>query len=923
MQTTRALPLLLLIDSNALAHRAFHAFPTTLATKKGLLVNAVYGFGSMLLQVLTTYKPDYLICAQDSKDLTFRHKLYEKYKAQRPPMDELMVAQMPLISELIESLNIPRIAMPGFEADDIIGSLVKSGHLKGLDTIIVTGDKDLFQVLDDNVKIYLPQSSFSNAVLYDKVSAVGKLGFEPDHMVDHKALRGDPSDNIPGVKGIGQVTATMLINKYHTLDNVYKNLDEIKPSIREKLIRDKKIAYISKDLGQIKTDIEIDMDIKNAKLENLNYQKFIDFCKEYDFYSLIKRISPLMNLPLEEPVNKFTFDNHKKNIGITKPDVQVYKAKIPETNRPQVKPGVTDETSYQQPTSFPHRRESVDRLLNATVIAYDTVLGPEPNLFSIPISLNFAFDDEVLIFPIKEIDVVLKDKLKKLFQQKKLVVYDAKKQAHALINLGFKLSEINFAEDLLISDYLLGAGTRQSTFEDSVGRVLNKKVEQKVQADLFDSASDYEHSHDILLLNSILTPQLEKEPKLLELKDKIELPLVKVLVELERNGIRLDSDYLIKFTHELDSEIAKLSKEIFEIAGVEFNLSSPKQLGEVLSQKLKLPVVKKTKGGSISTNEKVLLNYVKDYPVIALILQYRELFKLKSTYTTTLISEINSKTGRIHSTFNQALVATGRLSSKNPNLQNIPTGSELGQKIRSAFVAEKGKILVSFDYSQQELRILAHLSQENKLLDVFRNKIDIHSATASVLFNVPVTEVTKKQRRVGKTVNFGVIYGISGFGLGDRLKISTEAAQKFINNFYSSYPKVKIYFEKSKADARNTGFLETMYGRRKDASGLNNPNFQARMGNEREVINFPLQGSAADIMKLAMIKVSEYLDGLNDERFKMVLQIHDELIFEIPDDTKYMADFISKVKNIMMSVCELDIPLEVEANYAKSWGNLK
>jgi len=896
-------PTLLIIDSNALAHRAFHAFPSSLATRSGVLVNAVYGFGSMLLQVLTTYKPDYLICAQDSRELTFRHKIYDKYKANRPKIDDALVAQFPIISKLIESFNIPRISIAGFEADDIIGSLVKSGKLKNLDTIIVTGDKDLFQVLASDVRVYLPQSSFSQAVLHDKVSAFLKIGYEPDHMVEHKALRGDPSDNIPGVKGVGDKTATILINQYHTLEKVYDNLENIKPAIREKLIKDKEMAFMSRELGRIKTDLPIDIDIKDAKLENLNYEKFIEFCKQYEFYSLIKRVNPLMNLTLNESVNKFQFTrqpNSSNDARIAKQSQHIFRLEEQKANI-----------------------IIFNKLKTLPVIAFDTVSETKSDIFTKPKSLNFAMQNEVVIFPLNEINEEVKKEMSQIFRRNCLVVYDAKKQIHALLNLGFKLSEINFAEDLLLTEYLLGAGARQNNLEESLTRSLNKKVGQKQQADLFETDTDNEHSFDILLLNSVLTPRLKGETKLLALKEKMELPLVKVLVEIERNGIKLDSDYLIVFAKELDIQIAKLAKEIFKISGVEFNLSSPKQLAEVLSKKLKLPVVKKTKGGNFSTNEKVLLDYVKDYPIISLILQYREYFKLKSTYTNALIEQVNPKTGRIHTTFNQAIVATGRLSSKNPNLQNIPTGSELGQEIRSAFVAEKGKMLVSFDYAQQELRLLAHLSKEEKLLDVFRNNIDIHSATASELFDVPIEAVTKKQRRIGKTVNFGIVYGISGFGLGDRLKIKTEEAQKFINNFYLSYPMVKVFFEKLKADARNIGFVETIFGRRKDAIGLNNPNYQLRTGTEREIINFPLQGSAADIMKMAMLGSENYLKGLKDDRYKMVLQVHDELIFEIPEDERQIIEFTSQIKRIMMDVCKLDIPLNVNANHAKRWGSLK
>lgn len=883
-----------IIDTNALAHRAFHAYPSTLQTKSGLFVNAVYGFASMLMQVLTTYKPDYLVFAQDSKELTFRHKLYEKYKANRPKMDELLVSQIPLISELIDSLNVPRIVMPGFEADDIIGSLIKTGKLEAFQTIIVTGDKDLLQLLDHNVHLYMPQSSFSQAVLHDETSAKIKMGFDTKYMVDYKALRGDPSDNIPGIKGIGDKTATELINKYNTLDNIYAHIDELKGSVKTKFEEQKEIAYISRDLAQIKTDLEIKFELDNSELRDINFGTFAKFCEKFEFYSLLRRVNKLAGndiVPTKEP----TKTTNTKIIDFKKVEVKS-KAELVKV---------------------------LDGIKGSEEFVFDFNADIENNIFLPSDGFVIVQGNTAYLFGNKDIDKETKNLLEKLLKQGNAIVYDAKKQYQCLLNIDIPINEIQFKRDLLLVDYLVSEGSKQTNIEGSFLKWLNKNVEHKQQESLFDKNDNYEQACDILLLNEVLVEELQKYPKLIDLNENIELPLTKVLTKIERNGIGLNSDYLKGFEKELDQSLAEISKKIFDEAGETFNLSSPKQLGVVLFQNLKLPNPKKTKGGGVSTDEKVLMNYVKDYPIVASILQYRELFKLKSTYTSTLINQINPKTNRIHSTFNQAVVATGRLSSRNPNMQNIPTSSDLGQKIRSAFVANEGNVLVSFDYAQQELRLLAHLSKEEKLLDIFRQNIDIHTATASNLFGIPIDQVTKKHRRIGKTVNFGVVYGISAFGLADRLKITNDEAQKFINRFYDSFPGVKVYFEELKSNARNLGFVETIFGRRKNALGLNNPNFQARMGKEREIINFPLQGSAADIMKLAMINAQKYIDELNDKNIKMVLQVHDELIFEIPDDTKISTGFVSKIREIMMNAYVLDIPLNVEAGIAKSWGELK
>ena len=887
---------LLLIDTFALAHRAFHAFPDSLSTKRGEKTNAIYGFSSMLLQVLKQFKPEYIICALDSKGPTVRHEMFSKYKANRPKMDEDLATQIPKIESLIKTLNIPAISLNGYEADDIIGSTVKDPQYLDYDKIIVTGDRDLLQLVDDKTSVFLAGGAFSASKLYTHENVDGKFGVSSGEIVDYKALRGDPSDNIPGVPGVGEKTATDLINEYHTLENIYENLDKIKPAIVKKLESGRDLAFVSRKLAQIITDLHVKLDLSASEYQDINFDEGKKLFEYYEFRSLVEKLSRLdpraQKTELQNNNNGTEYKIEYKTINVSNIDLL---------------------------------EKMIEDLLVRDWFVSDFVL--DGNFFSKPLTVQFSIENVVFVVPSTLLEKE-KTLFNKILNSKKLIVYDAKKYSHMLKTLEYENFE--FADDLMLMDYLLLGGNVKVNLQSSVLRYLNIKNERAEQAGLFEESNGCAQSYQVMLLSKAINKDFEKRlqndklPNIGSLYREIELPLVKVLVDIERNGIKLDPEVLRVFDNDLTEKISILEKQIFDLSGESFNISSPKQMSHILFEKLKIPGSKKNKSGGYSTNERILNNYVNEYPIIAKILEYRELFKLKSTYTNTLIEQINKDTGRVHTTFNQAIVATGRLSSTNPNLQNIPTNTELGQTIRKAFIADEGSKLISFDYSQQELRLLAHLSNEQNLLHAFNNKIDIHALTAAKIFNKQdIEKVTKDERRVGKTVNFGIVYGISAFGLADRLKISNDAAQGFIDTFYKSYPRVKVFFEELKAEARNRGFIESIMGRRKSATALNSPNYQIRKAFEREVINFPLQGGAADIMKLAMIECNNVVQKRYSQNVRMVLQVHDELIFEVKnDDPKIVSEFIKEIRYTMINAVKLNVPVLVDATIGDNWGEL-
>jgi DNA polymerase-1 len=876
----------ILVDSNALAHRAFHAYPDSLSTSKGETTNAIFGYFSMLVQILTLFKPEALICVFDTPARTFRDDLYEQYKANRPSMDESLATQIPKIISTLRSANIHTLTLEGFEADDVIGSLVRSERLKGYNKIVVTGDKDLFQIFQPDTKVYLAGNPFSNSKLYDKELADLKMGFDVNKIVTFKALKGDPSDNIPGVPGVGDVTATDLVNNYADLEDIYKHLDQIKPAVSSKLLANKDLAELSQKLATIKTDVDFELNMEQFDLDHISWTSLRNSLDNFELRSLLRRVDQIAN----------QYTTVAQPQAVVEPLQESKYIRVPVSTKEEFKVLLEDLNKSDQVAVYAENIKDI--------FVKPQYLGLGISGFSYLLDIGKFSDQDF-----KQLLEVLKPK--------HLWTYNAKHLKHVFATYG--VSAIDFEHDLMLLEYISSFGQKKNSIENLV-------VDQTGQAMLFTDNVIYEQVNYIFTqVDNIIKNKLGMFlGKTYDLYQDIELPLADVLFKIERNGIKLNPVELRNLEEQLAESLLAIQKDIFKDAGEEFNISSPKQMGNILFNKLGVKGGKKNKSGGFSTNEKFLLDHI-DLPIIQNILLYRELFKLKSTYTSTLIAQINPLTQRVHTNFNQAVAITGRLSSTDPNLQNIPTNSDWGLRIRRAFEPEKGKLFISFDYSQQELRLLAEFSNDQNLRRAFTKGFDIHAYTASEIFNVDIKDVTANQRRSAKTVNFGVVYGISPFGLADRLKIPTEEARSFIDSFYAKFPGVQEYFQKVVADGRKNGYVETLFGRRKNTAMLEAANYQVRMGAEREVINFPLQGSAADIMKMAMLEAYRLLEEKYNDFAIMVLQVHDELVFEVKESdllSPKAKDFIADVKKAMNDCVKLDVPMLVEAKAGPNWAEL-
>ncbi len=935
-------PVLLLIDSHAIIHRAYHAFPPTLRTTKGEQVNAVYGFTSILLEVLQKFHPEYLACAFDSPGPTQRHDMFVEYKIHRPKPDDEFLSQLPRINDVVEAINIPVFRVPGFEADDILGTIANKNYTdkngEKVEIIIATGDKDLLQLVRPGVKVYISATGnrFAKSILYDEEEVKKRMGFAPALVVDYKSLRGDPSDNIPGVAGIGEKTATNLIQEYGTLEEIFAQIGKIPEKVRKKLENEYEIAQMSKQLATIIRDVPLSFDLEKAKLSDYDPNRVRKLFMELEFKSLLRKL----------PVS----DNK----------IEIQSSMFPTNSS-------TDFT-YERIDNNEELAKFLELLSRQNIFAFDTETTGLDSYSAKTIGMSFSWEDlhayfvDLRNFKPGESQLKL---IREIFNDpaKRIVAHNMKFDAHALLSrtpggdfLNAPIS--NYFFDTLLAGYVLfggqnGNGLKRLAFSrlgiemDEIETVWatcpgfkQKKSYNSQEIENFMLNCDSEKlakyaSNDArvtwLLYKHFDALFRESEKKLQNLFFDIEMPIVKILVEIEQTGISLDSKYLKKYGEELKQKLSKLEKSIYREIGHEFNINSPKQVGEVLFNELNLPGAKHTKTGAWQTNERILLNLRSSVPVVDYLLQYRELSKLNSTYIDTLIAQIDEKSNRVHTNYNQAITSTGRLSSSNPNLQNIPVATEEGIKIRQAFVPAKGYKFISFDFSQQELRLLAHMSGEPALLGAYKQNEDVHALTASKIFEVPLEKVTRAQRATGKTLNFSLIYGISAFGLSDRLKIPREQAQEFIDNFFLFYPKVKEYFDQLLENARVTGKVETMFGRYRDTSGLNNSNFAIRSATEREVINFPIQGSAADMMKIAMINCQEYVKKSKEciqLDLRMILQVHDELIFEVisnglEDYGSTLNVVMSKIKSIMENAVKLDVPVVVGVSEGKNWGELK
>jgi DNA polymerase-1 len=892
-------PLLLLFDGNALVHRAFHALPPLTQPKTGELINAVYGFASTLLKVFADFKPTHWAVAFDRPTPTFRHEMFEEYKAQRPATPEELKSQIKKVHQLVAAFHIPVFEIDGFEADDVLGTLSKQADEQGIETIIVTGDNDMLQAVLPRVKAFAPRRSFTDTILYDEEAVEQKYGIKPKQLADLKALAGDVSDNILGVPGVGEKTAAKLLQQYGSLQGIYDHIEDITPSKLQNTLREyRSQAFQSKELSTIVKDVPIKLDLQTCQVSHYDRNEVARLFQELEFSHLLPRL-PQMKA---EGFQRSAVKSHMVNI---------------ETALEQL----IGELEMAQGLAIEVETTGEKAMMADLVgIAVSPTRG---EAFYIPLGHQGLNQPPQL--PLTRVAARLKPILENTSVGK--IAYNGKHVMAVLVDCGVKLENLNF--DPLLAAYLLGdksLGLKALAFnklgvEIATPAELTGTGKKQSSLSLLEANRVADHactSVDILWgLKESLETELRQQG-LWQLFTEVEMALIPVLVAMEKNGILLDTDLLREMSLEMGKELLRLEKEIYGSVGHQFNINSPQQLGKVLFEELKLPQSRRTKTG-YSTDASVMEALRGVHPIIEFILQYRQLSKLKSTYVDALPALINRKTGRVHTTFNQTGTATGRLSSSDPNLQNIPIRTEIGNKIRKAIVAPPGAYLLSADYSQIDLRVLAHLSQDPGLIAAFAQDEDIHASTASKLFGIPEEEVTPEMRRNAKTVNFGVIYGMSDYGLEQATNLSREEAAQFIALYFEKYPKVKEYLEATKEQARKLGYVQTVLGRRRFLPEINSSNRMVREAAERMAINAPVQGSSADIIKIAMINLHREMERRN-LKSKMLLQIHDELLFEVPEAE--VEEIKSLIAQLMPQAVELCVPVKIDIKLGKNWAEM-
>lgn len=869
--------------------------------KSGTYTNAVYGFLAIMFKILDSVKPDYLAVAFDMKAKTFRHDMYEEYKGTRKGMPDELAEQMPLIKEVLNAMNIKIIEKEGYEADDILGTLAKRAEGEGMSVIILSGDRDTFQLATDNITIRIPRTKAGKTEEddYNREKVLEEYGVEPKSLIEVKGLMGDKSDNIPGIPGVGEKTALNMIREYKTIENIYEELEkgqalDIKGKLREKVISGKELAILSKKLGTIDVESPIEENIEELKINEWDKEKVLEvftklrFNKYIDKFSLRKEeVNPLdkmdiVNLSRKEEVDKLTNDIEEEH-------QMIYYLNLK------------------------------DDLSSKNIIKKDIS------------SIGIIIENKVYYIDKKEQII---ENLKQVFENKEIrkIGYKLKQDYIVLKQNGVTLE--NFDYDIEIAGYILDSIKNKYDIETLSLRYLNLELENYIknetkqeQLDLFsmqEEKDDNEGNKVALYAYAIsklyeVTKNMIQDLDEMDLLKNIEMKTAKVLACMQYMGIGIDKEELIEFGRKLKSEIEEKTQKIYNLCGKEFNINSTKQLGQVLFEDLGLPTVKKTKSG-YSTDSEVLEKLKREHPVVEELLEYRQLVKLNSTYVEGIIPFINEKTGRIHSYFHQTVTATGRISSAEPNLQNIPTRFEMGKYLRKVFKPKKGSIFIDADYSQIELRIFAHIANDKNMIDAFINNVDIHKEVASKVFEKPLDEVTKDERTKAKAVNFGIIYGISDFGLGEQLGISRKEAKVYIEQYLEKYSGIKKFMENIDIEAKENGYVSTMFGRRRYIPELKSSNYMVRSFGSRAALNMPIQGTAADIMKLAMIEVQNKIEERN-LKSRIVLQVHDELLLEVPleevDDTKEL------LKNAMENIVKLSVPLVAEVTSAEDWYGCK
>ncbi|MFA6553144.1 MAG: DNA polymerase I [Patescibacteria group bacterium] len=904
----------IIIDANALLHRSFHALPP-LTTKDGRLINAVYGFTSVLLKVFKEFKPTYVAVAYDMRGKTFRHEGFAEYKAGRVKAPQEFYDQIPLSKQVLDVLGIPVFEKQGFEADDVIGTVAQLNKKKDIETIIVTGDKDAFQLIDDHTVVFTMRKGMSDTVIYDEKKLFERYGLAPEQMIEYKALAGDPSDNIPGVRGIGDKSALELLKKFKNLENIYKEIDEkgaaadIKPRYLKLLREYKKEAFMSHGLATIVRDVPLEYSNDKCLIRPFDKEKIFSVFQELGFNSLLGR------LPDIPPVGSVE-ESVAKDVPEVKPVVE--------------KPRVIKNVNYTLVATDSAFAEFLTEAREQTAMAVDTESTSLDPFRAKLLGISFCWKEgHAFYLDIKNNQIWL-EKLKPLLEDQKIKKFghNIKYDLAILQQAGIELAPVSF--DSMIGSYLLNPGSRGHGLDalafsvfgyqmqpiiDLIGKGKDQISMELVPADKVSwySCEDADYT---LRLCRYLAEELE-EKKLRKLFDDIEMPLVPVLAMLEKNGVKIDSEFLDVLSKELAKKISSLEKKIYDLAGTTFNINSPLQLKEVLFGRLKISTegISKTKTG-LSTAAAQLDKMRDKHPIINLLTDYRELSKLQSTYVEALPKLVNPKTGRVHTSFNQTITATGRLSSSDPNFQNIPIRTEEGKKIRQAIIAEKGFQIVSADYSQIELRVVASLAHDEKMIESFRKGEDIHRRTAADIYNIPLEDVTDEQRYEAKEVNFGVLYGMGAWGLASRKNMSRERARAFIEKYFYVHSQIQAYLAETIQSAHEMEYVETLFGRRRYLPEINSEMKQVRAQAERMAVNMPVQGTAADLMKMAMINIAKKLPAVSP-RTRMILQVHDELVFEVPSDEVDKASAF--IRQEMNSVYTMDVPLKTDVSVGPNW----
>ncbi|WP_313355591.1 DNA polymerase I [Kosakonia cowanii] len=916
---------LILVDGSSYLYRAYHAFPP-LTNSVGEPTGAMYGVLNMLRSLLLQYQPTHVAVVFDAKGKTFRDELFEHYKSHRPPMPDDLRAQIEPLHAMVKAMGLPLLAMSGVEADDVIGTLACEADKKGRPVLISTGDKDMAQLVTPNVTLI---NTMSNTILGPE-EVVTKYGVPPELIIDFLALMGDSSDNIPGVPGVGEKTAQALLQGLGGLDSLYAAPEKIAElsfrgakTMAAKLEQNKEVAYLSYQLATIKTDVPLELTSEQLEVQQPATEELVELFKRYEFKRWTADVEAGKWLQARG----------------SKPAAKPQETIVVEAE-PDIPTAILSAENYVTILDEETLQSWIGKLKSAALFAFDTETDSLDNISANLVGISFAIEPGVAAYvPVAHDyldapDQIPRDRalelLKPLLEDEKLlkVGQNLKYDRGVLENYGIELRGIAF--DTMLESYILNSVVgrhdmdslsqrwlkhKTVTFEEIAGKGKNQLTFNQIA---LEEAGHYaaEDADVTLQLHLAMWPELQQHAGPLNVFQNIEMPLVPVISRIERNGVNIDPAVLHKHSEELTLRLAELEQKAHEIAGEAFNLSSTKQLQTILFEKQGIKPLKKTPGGAPSTSEEVLEELALDYPLPKVILQYRGLAKLKSTYTDKLPLMINPKTGRVHTSYHQAVTATGRLSSTDPNLQNIPVRNEEGRRIRQAFIAPKDYVIVSADYSQIELRIMAHLSRDKGLLKAFAEGQDIHRATAAEVFGLPLDSVSNEQRRSAKAINFGLIYGMSAFGLSRQLNIPRKESQKYMDLYFERYPGVLEYMERTRAQAKESGYVETLDGRRLYLPDIKSSNAARRAGAERAAINAPMQGTAADIIKRAMIAVDAWLQQ-EKPRVRMIMQVHDELVFEVHKED--IEAVTKKIHELMESSTQLDVPLLVEVGSGPNW----